>query len=193
MRTCEASMPCDSKFVIVAGPKRSSPTRATIDTSAPHSRAATAWLAPLPPQPRSKCSPKIVSPAFGNRSEKVVRSTFALPTTAILDRLVMSPLFAAISGSSTGRTVRRTSAGRGPTARSPPATTTPSSGDAAAAPGGPGISLLDEDGLAVAGAVIDVDVDVELLLLGDDARVEERQHRDLVPHESAAAALARSA
>ena len=90
--TCDASMPCAWKLVIVAGPNRSSPTRATIDTSAPHSRAATAWLAPLPPQPRSKLSPKIVSPAFGKRSENVVRSTLALPTTAILDRLVMSPL-----------------------------------------------------------------------------------------------------
>ena len=45
--------------------------------------AATAWLAPLPPKPISKLSPKMVSPARGNRSLKVVRSTLALPTTAM--------------------------------------------------------------------------------------------------------------
>src|SRR5258708_4060149 len=42
MRTCVASIPCDSKFLIVAGPKRSLPTFATMPTFAPHRRAATA-------------------------------------------------------------------------------------------------------------------------------------------------------
>jgi hypothetical protein len=75
---------------MVAGPKRSDPTRATMNTSAPHRRAATAWLAPLPPKPRSKLGAKSVSPGRGNSSVKVVRSTLALPTTAILGRLAMA-------------------------------------------------------------------------------------------------------
>src|SRR2546430_5257459 len=74
---------------MVAGPKRSLPTRATIKTSAPQSLEATAWLAPLPPKPRSNFWPKIVSPAFGNFSVKVVKSIFALPTTAIPGRFAI--------------------------------------------------------------------------------------------------------
>src|SRR5947207_3198848 len=86
-------MPCDSKFAIVAGPKRSLPTFATMPTVAPHRRAATAWLAPLPPKPRSNFLPKMVSPGRGNTSWNVVRSTLALPTTAIKDSLaIISPL-----------------------------------------------------------------------------------------------------
>src|SRR6266536_1965418 len=76
-------MPSFLKLVIVAGPNRSSPTRATMNTFAPHSRAATAWFAPFPPNPRSNFWPKIVSPGLGKWSENVVRSTFALPTTAM--------------------------------------------------------------------------------------------------------------
>src|SRR5512135_1084324 len=76
-------MPCFLKLSMVAGPNRSLPTRATMVTSAPHSRAATAWFAPLPPNPRSNFCPKMVSPGFGNCSVKVVRSMLALPTTAI--------------------------------------------------------------------------------------------------------------
>src|SRR5271157_5665063 len=68
---------------MVAGPNRSSPTRAIIDTCAPHSRAATAWFAPLPPNPRWNSLPKMVSPGRGNWSVNVVRSILALPTTAI--------------------------------------------------------------------------------------------------------------
>src|SRR3984885_15187501 len=79
-------MPCFLKFSIVAGPNRSLPTRATMNTSAPQRRAATAWFAPLPPNPRSNLWPKIVSPGFGNRSANVVRSMLALPTTATRDR-----------------------------------------------------------------------------------------------------------
>ena len=82
-------MPCFLKFSMVAGPNRSLPTRATMNTSAPQSRDATAWLAPLPPNPRSKESPKIVSPGFGKRPVKVVRSIFALPTTAIRGRFAI--------------------------------------------------------------------------------------------------------
>src|SRR2546423_5868012 len=71
---------------MVAGPNRSLPTLATMKTSAPQSLEATAWLAPLPPKPRSNFWPKIVSPAFGNFSVNVVRSIFALPTTAMRGR-----------------------------------------------------------------------------------------------------------
>src|SRR5438552_10367498 len=86
-------MPCDSKFPIVAGPKRSLPTFATMPTFAPQRRAATAWLAPLPPKPRSNFLPKMVSPGRGNTSWNVVRSTLALPTTTIKDGLaIISPL-----------------------------------------------------------------------------------------------------
>src|SRR5438477_2349106 len=74
---------------MVAGPNRSLPTLATIKTSAPQSREATAWLAPLPPKPRSNFWPKIVSPAFGNFSVNVVRSIFALPTTAMRGRFAI--------------------------------------------------------------------------------------------------------
>src|SRR5450755_4242498 len=82
-------MPSFSKFLIVDGPNRSSPTRATMKTSAPQSRAATAWLAPFPPNPRSNFCPKIVSPGLGNRSAKVVKSTLALPTTAMRGRFAI--------------------------------------------------------------------------------------------------------
>ena len=61
-------MPRDAKLSIFAGPKRSSPTRATMATCAPHKRAATAWLAPLPPKPRLNSRPKMVSPGRGNWS-----------------------------------------------------------------------------------------------------------------------------
>src|SRR4029077_5443951 len=76
-------MPSFLKFSMVAGPNRSLPTRATMKTEAPQSFAAVAWLAPLPPKPRSNFWPKMVSPGLGKRSVKVVRSIFALPTTAI--------------------------------------------------------------------------------------------------------------
>ena len=59
-------MPSAEKFSTVAAPKRSAPTRATIATSAPQRRAATAWFAPLPPKPRSNRVPNIVSPGDGN-------------------------------------------------------------------------------------------------------------------------------
>ena len=88
-RTSEASIPSAPKFSTVAAPKRSAPTRATIATSAPQSRAATAWFAPLPPNPRSNLVPNIVSPGDGNRSVNVVRSTLQLPTTAMRAGTVM--------------------------------------------------------------------------------------------------------
>src|SRR6266567_590897 len=68
---------------MVASPNRSLPTLAIITTSAPHSRAATAWFAPLPPNPRSNRVPKIVSPGRGNVSLNVVKSVLALPMTAM--------------------------------------------------------------------------------------------------------------
>src|SRR5258708_9640136 len=88
-RTCAASIPSFSKFLMVDGPNRSSPTRATMKTSAPQSRAATAWFAPFPPNPRSNFWPKMVSPGFGNWSENVVKSTLALPTTAMRGRFAI--------------------------------------------------------------------------------------------------------
>src|SRR5260370_3940227 len=66
-------------------------------TFAPQRRAATAWLAPLPPKPRSNFFPKIVSPGRGNTSLNVVRSTLALPTTAIKDCLAIILFSAACS------------------------------------------------------------------------------------------------
>src|ERR1700733_3731645 len=57
-----------------------------MNTSAPQRRAATAWFAPFPPNPRSNLWPKMVSPGCGNRSANVVRSMLALPTTATLGR-----------------------------------------------------------------------------------------------------------
>src|SRR5581483_11240212 len=87
--TWRVSMPCFLKFSMVAGPKRSFPTRATMVTSAPHRRAATAWLAPFPPNPRSNFCPKMVSPGFGNWSVNVVRSILQLPTTAMRGRLAI--------------------------------------------------------------------------------------------------------
>src|SRR4029077_19727753 len=89
MRTWLASIPCDWKFLMVAGPKRSLPTFATMATEPQHRRAATAWFAPLPPKPRSNFLPKMVSPGRGNTSLNVVRSTLALPTTATKDCLAI--------------------------------------------------------------------------------------------------------
>src|SRR5258708_31514787 len=89
IRTCFVSMPSDAKFFTVASPNKSFPSFATITTSAPHKRAATAWFAPFPPNPKSNLCPKIVSPGRGNLSLNVVKSTFALPTTAILATLLI--------------------------------------------------------------------------------------------------------
>src|SRR5258708_2096740 len=89
IRTCFVSMPSDAKFFTVASPNKSFPSLATITTSAPHKRAATAWFAPFPPNPKSNLCPKIVSPGRGNLSLNVVKSTFALPTTAILGTLLI--------------------------------------------------------------------------------------------------------
>ncbi len=61
------SIPSDSKLRTVMSPNTSSPSALTIATSAPRSRAITAWLAPLPPNPSWKSSPWIVSPAPGTR------------------------------------------------------------------------------------------------------------------------------
>src|SRR3569833_367198 len=81
--TSVVSTPKALKLRTVASPNRSFPTFATISTCAPHSRAAIAWFAPLPPKPRSKFCPNSVSPGLGNLSAKVIRSVLALPTTAI--------------------------------------------------------------------------------------------------------------
>src|SRR5579864_9779228 len=96
--TCVVSIPSRLKFSMVAGPNRSLPTRAIMKTSAPHSRQAVAWFAPLPPKPKSNESPKIVSPGFGKRLLKVVRSIFALPTTAIRGRLAISSFSSDFNG-----------------------------------------------------------------------------------------------
>ncbi len=67
LETCRVSMPKLAKFFIVFSPNRSSPTLVTIRTSAPSFAAATAWFAPLPPQPISKDGASIVSPFAGMR------------------------------------------------------------------------------------------------------------------------------
>ena len=82
-------MPSLLKLARASSPNRSWPMFPTKVTCAPARAAATAWLAPLPPKPRSNFWPKIVSPAFGNFSVKVVKSIFALPTTAIPGRFAI--------------------------------------------------------------------------------------------------------
>src|SRR5258708_31139742 len=82
IRTCFVSMPSDAKFFTVASPNKSFPSFATITTSAPHKRAATAWFAPFPPNPKSNLCPELLIPGRGNLSLNVVKSTCALPTTA---------------------------------------------------------------------------------------------------------------
>src|SRR6476661_5132766 len=62
-----------------------------METRAPQRLAATAWFAPLPPNPRWKSFPKMVSPGRGKRSVKVVRSILALPTTAIWGCFINPP------------------------------------------------------------------------------------------------------
>jgi hypothetical protein len=60
-----------------------------MNTSAPHNRAATAWFAPFPPNPKSNFGANSVSPGLGNLSVKVVRSILALPITAMRGRLAI--------------------------------------------------------------------------------------------------------
>ena len=62
-------------------PDASSPTQATRRTSAPSRRAATAWLAPLPPRATSSVPSLTVSPGRGSRGSATVKSTLAEPTT----------------------------------------------------------------------------------------------------------------
>src|ERR1700735_3925712 len=61
-----------------------------MNTSAPQRRAAPAWFAPFPPNPRPNLWPKMVSPGFGNRSANVVKSMLALPTTATRGGMIYS-------------------------------------------------------------------------------------------------------
>ena len=53
---------------------------------APIRAAATAWLAPFPPNPRAKLVPKTVSPGRGRRAARNVRSVFAEPTTQLREQ-----------------------------------------------------------------------------------------------------------
>ena len=66
--TWRVSTPQAAKLASVSRPNASSPRRATIITSAPSRAAATAWLAPLPPNPVVKLSAAKVSPRSGIRS-----------------------------------------------------------------------------------------------------------------------------
>ena len=60
-------MPLRAKFSMVFAAKTSLPTRVTMSTSEPSRAAATAWLAPLPPQPIAKSGASRVSPSWGIR------------------------------------------------------------------------------------------------------------------------------
>src|SRR6185437_7100925 len=93
-RTPEVCTPNVLKLRMVSAPSRSPPTAATISTLAPHRAAATAWLAPLPPNPMSKPVPNTVSPPLGTTSLMNCRSVLALPTTTMrgLSATVRSPV-----------------------------------------------------------------------------------------------------
>src|SRR5699024_5657042 len=84
----EVSTPFSSKFLIISEPHASSPTLPIMDTSAPSLAAATAWLAPLPPNSVSKSVPATVSPAFATWSVTVIMSILILPTIVILGLLI---------------------------------------------------------------------------------------------------------
>ena len=62
-------------------PSASSPTAVRKTTSAPARRAATAWLAPLPPGPVWNVPPRHVSPAAGRRGRRTVMSVLLDPRT----------------------------------------------------------------------------------------------------------------
>ncbi len=62
-------------------PESSSPTQPIIRTSAPSRRAATAWLAPLPPRFTRSVPAETVSPTRGRRGSATVKSTLAEPIT----------------------------------------------------------------------------------------------------------------
>ena len=67
-RTHVASTPCCSKLRSVSAPYESSPRQLTIATRAPSRAAATAWFAPLPPNPIANPVPTTVWPASGRTS-----------------------------------------------------------------------------------------------------------------------------
>ena len=56
---------------------------------------ATAWLAPLPPDPVAKDSDVKVSPAPGTRDVRVIRSLLSEPTTVIRGFVIFQVTFSA--------------------------------------------------------------------------------------------------
>jgi hypothetical protein len=81
--TCERSTPPDLNSSSALSAWTSSPTAPIITTSAPARRAASAWLAPLPPGALANDGPCTVSPGFGRRSTRAVRSRLIDPGTTI--------------------------------------------------------------------------------------------------------------
>src|SRR5581483_10955099 len=184
MLTCSAPIPCALKLAMVAGPKRSSPTRATMSTSAPHNRAATAWLAPFPPHPMSKWSPKIVWPGDGNLSVNVVRSTFAEPTTQMRG-LATDP-----SPSLLARNGRRSPRHTFDVHFDEPIEVDIDLYRHLFRAFGPLPDALAAYGDAVVGAGMIVDVDVEVHRL-HEGRIDQRAQRELIVHLAAAVRIAR--
>ena len=71
--------------------KLSVPTAQNILTSAPARRAASAWLAPLPPAAIENWSPGTVSPGPGMRLTVPMRSRLVEPSTVIIEDSAISP------------------------------------------------------------------------------------------------------
>ena len=69
-------------------PKSSLASRVIIVTSAPKFPAATAWLEPLPPGPKAKEFPKIVSPILGMRAARYAVSATNTPNITIFPMLL---------------------------------------------------------------------------------------------------------
>src|SRR5262245_58892474 len=73
-------------------PESSSPTQPTRRTSAPRRRAATAWLAPLPPWFTRRVPSVTVSPGTGSRGAATVKSTLADPITKTWGAPIWPPI-----------------------------------------------------------------------------------------------------
>ena len=62
--------PASAHVFIAMSANGSCPRRVMNDTGAPSRAAATAWLEPLPPGPKAKLVPKMVSPRRGGRAAR---------------------------------------------------------------------------------------------------------------------------
>ena len=79
----DVSIPSFSNSSIDCLPKTSKPVFAMNTTRAPSLAAATAWLAPLPPELMKKVPPNMVSPGCGKWDALMTMSVLVLPTTTI--------------------------------------------------------------------------------------------------------------